>query len=238
MPTNQWEHYIRQWILKPGFALFTAAIIVAWAIVAGKVAAYLTALPPDAPLLRWVGESGADDLLKAAWYATPLTAAYIAALIGYHKFGLFREGKPHLTIDLSASSRTVSTEHNHIGVIARIHNTSKVAVPVFNVEWELAVVAPYSVLDVAEMEEIVTIDRESGDVDGDEFPWRRLKEPVALQYDILVEPNEVDQLTVDFVVPRSIEAVVISLYVENVFGENGVDKMGWYRRLFYDISRP
>ena len=238
MPTNRWEHYIRQWILKPGFALFTAAIIVAWAIVAGKVAAYLLALPSDAPLLRWVGESGADDLLKAVWYATPLTAAYIAALIGYHKFGLFREGKPHLTIDLSASSRPVSAEHNHIGVIARIHNTSKVAVPVFNVEWELAVVAPYSVGGVAEMEERLTLDRESGDVDDDEFPWRWLKEPVALQYDILIEPNEVDQLTVDFVIPNTIEAVAISLYVENVFGENGVDKMGWYRRLFYDISWP
>ncbi len=235
MPTNQWEHYIRQWILKPGFALFTAAIIVAWAIVAGKVAAYLLALPPDALMMRWVGESGADDLLKAVWYATPLTAAYIAALIGYHKFGLFREGKPHLTIDLSASSRPVSAEHNHIGVIARIHNTSKVAVPVFNVEWELAVVAPYSVGDILEMEEIVTIDRESGDVDGDEFPWRRLKEPVALQYYMLVEPNEVEQLTFDFVVPRDIEAVVISLFVENLSDSDKADQVGWSRRLFYDI---
>lgn len=232
MPTNRWEHYIRQWILKPGFALFTAAIIVAWAIVAGKVAAYLLALPPDAPLLRWVGESGADDLLKAAWYATPLTAAYIAALIGYHKFGLFREGKPHLTIDLSASSRPVSAEHNHIGVIARIHNTSKVAVPVFNVEWELAVVAPYSVVGVAEME----MEFFNSAAADKEFPWHWLSKYVVSKHGMVVEPNEVDQLTFDFIAPTSIAATVISLYVENVLGDNSTDKLGWYRRLFYDIN--
>ena len=233
MPTNRWEHYIRQWILKPGFALFTAAIIVAWAIVAGKVAAYLLALPPDAPLLRWVGETGADDLLKAVWYATPLTAAYIAALIGYHKFGLFREGKPHLTIDLSASSRPVSPEHNHIGVIARIHNTSKVAVPVFNVEWELAVVAPYSVGDVAEM----GAEFLNSAAEDKEFPWHWLSKYAVSKHGMVVEPNEVDQLTFDFIVPKSIAATVISLYVENVLGDNSTDKLGWYRRLFYDINQ-
>ena len=232
MPTNQWEHYIRQWILKPGFALFTAAIIVAWSIVAGKVAAYLMALPPDAPLLRWVGEAGADDLLKAAWYATPLTAAYIAALIGYHKFGLFREGKPHLTIDLSASSRPVSAEHNHIGVIARIHNTSKVAVPVFNVEWELAVVAPYSVGEVEDMGSEFF----NSAAEDKEFPWHWLSKYVVSKHGMVVEPNEVDQLTFDFIAPKSIAATVISLYVENVLGDNSTDKLGWYRRLFYDIN--
>ena len=108
-------------------------------------------------------------------------------------------------------------------------------VPVVNVEWELAVVAPYSVRDILEMEEeIVTFDRESGDVDGDEFPWRRLNEPVALQYDMLVEPNEIEQLTFDFVVPRSIEAVTISLFVENLSNDEA-DELGWHRRLFYDI---
>ena len=138
-----------------------------------------------------------------------------------------------MTIDLSASSRPVSPEHNHIGVIARIHNTSKVAVPVANVVWELAVVAPYAVAEVREMEDALSNDKEA-----EGFPWRRLEGPFNLQYDMLVEPNEIEQLTFDFVIPQGIDTVVVSLYVDNVSAENSVDELGWSRRLFYDLNRP
>ena len=223
---------LRNGLLMLGFGLFSAAVIIVWLAVFSKALAFALAPMPYFPAPDFLGKADAGDVLRAAWYATPLTVAYIAALIGYHKFGLFREGKPHLTIDLSASSRPVSAAHNHIGVIARIHNTSKVAVPVFNVEWELAVVAPYAVADIREMEEeflnSVTEDKE--------FPWQMIKRHSVVLNNLLVEPNEVDQLTFDFVIPNTIEAVSISLYVENVFGENGLDKLGWHRRLFYDIS--
>ena len=229
---------LRNGLLILGFALFSAAVAGVWLIVFIKGVSFALSQIPGFPTLNWLGKSDTEDVLRAVWYATPPTVAFIATLIGYHKFGLFREGKPHLTIDLSASSRTVSDEHNHIGVIAQIHNTSKVAVPVFNVEWEMAVVAPYSVSDILEMdEEFSTSNAVSNDTDDDEFPWRWLNEPSVLQYDMLVEPNEVEQLTFDFVVPRMIDTVVISLYVENVSGESNVDKLGWYRRLFYDINR-
>ena len=230
---------IRNGLLMLGFGLFSAAVIIVWLVVFGKALSFTLSPMAHFPALAFLGKADAESVLRAVWYATPLTAAYIAALIGYHKFGLFREGKPHLTIDLSASSRPVSPEHNHIGVIARIHNTSKVAVPVVNVEWELAVVAPYTVADVAEMEGEFCNSKEGvGDTDDDEFPWRWLEDPSNLQYDMLVEPNEVEQLTFDFVIPQGINTVVVSLYVENVFDENSVDKLGWYRRLFYDLNRP
>ena len=223
---------LRNGLLMLGFGLFSAAVIIVWLAVFSKALAFALSPIPYFPAPDFLGKADAGDVLRAAWYATPLTVAYIAALIGYHKFGLFREGKPHLTIDLSASSRPVSAEHNHIGVIARIHNTSKVAVPVFNVEWELAAVAPYSEADIAQMEaeflNSVTEDKE--------FPWQMIKRHSVVLNNLLVEPNEVDQLTFDFVIPNTIEAVSISLYVENVFGENGLDKLGWHRRLFYDIS--
>ena len=223
---------LRKGLLMLGFGLFSAAVIMVWLAVFNKALAFALSPIADFPAGDFLGQADAGEVLRAAWYATPLTVAYIAALIGYHKFGLFREGKPHLTIDLSASSRPVSAEHNHIGVIARIHNTSKVAVPVFNVEWELAAVAPYSGAAIAQMEaeflNSVTEDKE--------FPWQMIKRHSVVLNNLLVEPNEVDQLTFDFVIPNTIEAVSISLYVENVFGENGLDKLGWHRRLFYDIS--
>lgn len=230
---------LRNGLLMLGFGLFSAAVVMVWLAVFSKALAFaLSPIAADFPARDFLGKADAGDVLRAAWYATPLTVAYIAALIGYHKFGLFREGKPHLTIDLSASSRPVSAEHNHIGVIARIHNTSKVAVRVANVEWQLAVVAPYTVADIVQLEaEFFESNKGARDIPI-EFPWHRLDERRISQYDMLVEPNEVDQMTFDCVLPRGIDAVVVSLYVENVFGESSVEKLGWYRRLFYDLTRP
>ena len=228
---------IRTGLLMLGFVLFSVAVIIIWLAVFSKALSFAWSFMPNFPALDFLGKSDAEDVLRAVWYATPLTAAYIAALIGYHKFGLFREGEPHLTIDLSASSRPVSRIHNHIGVTARIHNTSKIAVPISNVEWELAVVAPYSISDIVEMEaEFSNSNEASGDTD--EFPWRQLAGPYVLEYDMLVEPNEVEQLTFDFFAPRTVEAVSILLYVENALSADDDAMLGWNRRLFYDIRHP
>lgn len=229
---------IRKGLLMLGFGLFSAAVVMVWLAVFSKALSFALVNIPYFTAPDFLGKADAAEVLRAAWYATPLTVAYVAALIGYHKFGLFREGKPHLTIDLSASSRPVSAEHNHIGVIARIHNTSKVAVRVANVEWQLAVVAPYTVADIVQLEaEFFESNKGTRDIPI-EFPWHRLDERRISQYDMLVEPNEVDQMTFDCVLPPGIDAVVVSLYVENVFGESSVEKLGWYRRLFYDLTRP
>ena len=222
---------LRNGLLMLGFGLFSAAVIIVWLAVFSKALSFALSPIADFPARDFLGKADAGDVLRAAWYATPLTVAYIAALIGYHKFGLFREGKPHLTIDLSASSRPVSAEHNHIGVIARIHNTSRVAVPVFNVEWELAAVAPYSPADVAQME----AEFFNATAEDKEFPWRWIRKDAVSKHGMVVEPNEVDQLSFDFIVPKELESCVVSLFVENLQLQ---DKGGWYRRLFYDIDHP
>lgn len=225
--TTRLERFIRRG-LAPGFVLLTAALAATWLIVAARFLGFALYPTFGEAAFGWAKGIDAEDVLKAAWHATPLTVAYIAALVGYHKFGIFREGKPHITIDLSASGRPVSDEHNHVGVTARIHNTSKVAVPVANVEWELAVIAPYSATEVLAME-TEFLASTAGDK---EFPWRWHGEPFELTYDMIVEPNEVEQLTFDFIVPNGMKSCVVSLFIENVDSE----KDGWYRRLFYDIS--
>ena len=81
--------------------------------------------------------------LAAGGIATMVGVA-IAALVGYYKFQLFREGRPHLTIELTASHRRVSPGFAHIGAIARLSNTSKVVVTVSTATWELTAIAPYA----------------------------------------------------------------------------------------------
>ena len=233
--TTRLERFIRSG-LAPGFVLLTAVLVVVWFIVAAEFIGFVLYAAFGCGVFGWAKGIAAEDVLKAAWYSTPLTVAYVAALIGYHKFGIFREEKPHFSIELSASSRSISAEHNHIGVTARIHNTSKVAVPVVNVEWEVAVVTPYSVMEIREMEQEFLNLACHGVLSGeDDFPWRRLAEPVAVEYDMIVEPNEVEQITFDFILQNSIEVVVILLYVENVIEENKTSKWGWNRRLYYDV---
>ena len=222
---------LRNGLLVIGFALFSAAVAGVWLIVFIKGVSFALSQIPGFPTLNWLGKSDTEDVLRAVWYATPPTVAFIATLIGYHKFGLFREGKPHLTIDLSASSRPVSDEHNHIGVIAQIHNTSKVAVPVFKIEWEMAVVAPYSVNDILEMD----TEFFNSVVEDKEFPWHWVSKCTLSKHGMVVEPNQVEQLTYDFIVPKELESCVVSLFVENLQLQN---KEGWYRRLFYDIDHP
>ena len=222
---------LRNGLLIIGFALFSAAVAGVWLIVFIKGLSFALSQIPGFPTLNWLGKSDTEDVLRAVWYATPPTVAFIATLIGYHKFGLFREGKPHLTIDLSASSRTVSDEHNHIGVIAQIHNTSKVAVPVFKIEWEMAAVAPYSVSDILEMD----TEFFNSVAEDKEFPWHRVSKHIVSKHGMVVEPNQVEQLTYDFIVPKELESCVVSLFVENLQLQN---KEGWYRRLFYDIDHP
>ena len=67
--------------------------------------------------------------LAAGGIATMIGVAS-AALVGYYKFNLFREGRPHLTIDLQVSDRRINRRHVHIGATARLANTSKVVVPI------------------------------------------------------------------------------------------------------------
>ena len=178
--------------------------------------------------------------LAAGGIATMVGVA-IAALMGYYKFQLFREGRPHLTIDLTASHRPVSPRHIHLGVTARLSNTSKVKIDVRRCVWELYVVAPY---DAADLQTRTSAWHRHGGRDWDEFPWDWIQDEVTAPQEKTIEPGEIEETTFDFVVDSRIKAVTISLLIpyepypalpETDAGGDSNGEQSWYCRIFYDL---
>lgn len=169
--------------------------------------------------------------LAAGGIATMVGVA-IAALVGYYKFQIFREGRPHLTIELTASHRRVSPGFAHIGAIARLSNTSKVAVIVSTATWGLIAIAPYAD-DEAERQgtDYVRDYRRDGDAFGEPVQM-----PVRSQISLIIEPGETDEVTLDFIVRADLESAAIILFIGNDAASSEADVAGWGRRIFYDLA--
>ena len=68
----------------------------------------------------------------------------------------------------------------------------------------------------------------AGDSERDiEFPWRPVREATVSE-GIVIEPNETEQMTYDFIIPAEIMAVVVSAWVANASEPKYAE--GWYRR--------
>lgn len=169
--------------------------------------------------------------LAAGGVATMVGVA-IAAWAGYYKFQLFREGLPHLTIDLTASHRRVSPRHIHIGVTARLANTSKVAVAVSKATWNLTAIAPYTDAATERLHQEYVRDYRR---DGDEF-GESVQQETFSQLDLIIEPGETDGITFDFIAAAGLESFAITLFIYNDAAITTNAPSGWGRRVFYDLA--
>lgn len=169
--------------------------------------------------------------LAAGGFATVAGVA-IAALVGYHKFNLFREGHPHLTIDLTASHRQVSPRYIHIGATARLSNTSKVVVIISTATWDLTSIAPYADAVAGRLKEVFVRGYQH---DGDEFGMS-VQNQVTSRFDLRIEPGETDQITFDFITEEDLESVAITLFINNEAESSATRQAGWGRRIFYDLA--
>ena len=210
-----------------GVSISLAAALVVWAFPA-------LANPPS-----WMAEVSPSKIVTATWQAAIAVGLVIGGIVGAYKFDLFREGKPHLTIDLTVSSRPINDEDTHVGVVARLHNTSRVGVKVENVDWELSVIAPYSEDHLERLIQAFrynTSDQKVTDESEDantwvEFPWQILDSDSQSGIEMMVEPGETEQVTYDFIVPDTVETVSVSMHIKNMEEED----MGWSRRELHDL---
>ena len=245
MTTAATARRVKNWLLRKALrrpSREQVAGVLIWALAALAAATLIVVLAVG--LWRFGGIAAADgwpaalrsvDLrgvgLAAGGIATMVGVA-IAALVGYYKFQLFREGRPHLTIELTASHRRVSPDFVHIGAIARLSNTSKVVVTVSTATWELTAIAPYADA-VAERlkQDFVRGYR----YDGDEF-GTSVQRPVLSRFDLNIEPGETDQITFDFITEADIVCVAITLFIDNDAASSETNRVVWGRRIFYDLA--
>lgn len=196
---------------------------------------------------EWISALDAEPAAKIFNLLITTTVIAIAAYVGYRKFILFREDKPQLTLTLTVSSRLINDQHIHIGAISKIENTGKVKVDVDNIEWDLAVIAPYenSVLEEMIDEYRSVMEEDEGEYKEEkEFPWRPLEEGLYIEEELhkierwgmRVEPGETEEVTFDFIVPVGVESVGVSVFIENQESIRDGRKPGWYRRAFHDID--
>lgn len=236
---------VKNWLLLEALRRPTreqVAGVVVWALAALAAATLLVVLAVG--LWRFGGIADDDgwaaalrsvDLrgmgLAAGGIATMVGVA-IAALVGYYKFQLFREGRPHLTIELTASHRRVSPGFAHIGAIARLSNTSKVVVIVSTATWNLTAIAPYTEAAAERLrQDFVRGYR----YDGDEF-GTSLQKQVCSQFYLNIEPGETDEVTLDFIVQSDLESVAITLFIDNDAESSETNRVVWGRRIFYDLA--
>ena len=226
------------WMAKRvGIPLVLATFGVSISLIAALV---VWALPAFYAPPAWIAAISASKLVTATWQAAMTIGLVIGGIVGAYKFDLFREGKPHLTIELAVSSRPINDGRAHVGAIARLQNTSRVGVKVESVDWELSVISPYSDNHLERLIQAFrynTSDQKVTDESEDasawvEFPWQILVSGNLLGIEMMIEPGETEQITYDFVVPSAVEVVSVSMYIENMEEED----MGWSRREFQDIK--
>ena len=91
--------------------------------------------------------------------------------------------------------------------------------------WQLKVVSPYDDETIQEMER--EFDGTPAGEQDIEFPWRLRNEETVTE-GIVIEPNETEQMTYDFIIAAEITAIVVSAWVSNASESREAE--GWYRR--------
>ena len=222
-------------------------LVVAFALIIaikGGVQVVYNALGEQEP--KWLSAFDAEPVAKTFNLLVTTTVIVAGAYVGYRKFFLFRENKAQLTVTLTISSRQASDQFLHIGAIAKAENTGKVNVDIGRIYWQVAALSPYDDEVVEEMRAAFSDPNEStpsgdnnviGTIEPnlDEFPWRLLGKFQTKREGMTIEPNETDELTFDIVAPVGVEAVAVSLFVENQETESDETPVGWYRRKYHDI---
>ena len=139
---------------------------------------------------------------------------------------------PSLTMDLQVTRVSASQSYDAVVVTLNATNTGTGRCYVTSVRWWLKVLSPYYDDSVAEMQrDFDSAPNREQDV---EFPWHE-EVPEALTIeDVVVEPNETEQMTHDFIIPAEIRAIVVSAWVANASEPKHVE--GWYRRAVHTIE--
>ena len=136
-----------------------------------------------------------------------------------------REHIPNLTMELQVVRVPASLQYDAVMVALNSKNTGKGLCRVNQVVWQLKVVSPYDDETIQEMER--EFDGTPASEQDIEFPWRLRNEETVTE-GIVIEPNETEQMTYDFIIAAEITAIVVSAWVSNASESREAE--GWYRR--------
>ena len=142
-----------------------------------------------------------------------------------YKLGVFRDLKPHLTLEQSVTHRLIGDDYVHIAVQIGLTNRSKVAVAVTEAEFKLQQISPLS------NEEVEILYKEHLENNyGTDMQWPILYEIVKnwSQSELVIEPNGRHYEMYDTIISNEIKTVLLSAYFANSkYKEGDHSSRGW-----------
>ena len=177
--------------------------------------------------------SRANDLGEIVQISVTVFAIVTGGIFAYDKLQIFRDFKPHLTITLESSHRIVSESYVHIAVAVNLKNNSKVRTEILEGLFRLQHIAPLIDDDVEYLYRQVFATKEA-----DEIRWPLLAEDQRTweRNELVVEPGESHQETVEFIVETNVESVLVYTYFFNSrFSPGSTSAQGWGATSAHDI---
>ena len=184
------------------------------------------------PELSWF-----KDLATTIQAAFTTAAIIGAAIFAIFKLQLFRDFAPHLSVSHTINHRPIADSYTHIDVTTVLHNSSRVKVELSHGLFRLMEIAP--VLDDQELED--RLDWKEFIEDNRPFSQWPIIDPFEFDYgsyDLIIEPGQTFQETVEFVISREITSVAVqSAYYNSSFSEGSKKPESWGITTVYDIVK-
>ena len=165
-----------------------------------------------------------------------VAAVVLGGVFAYRNGLLFRDFEPHLTITQAVTHRPVGTQYVHIGVIATLHNSSKVKTEVRDFFFRMHQISPLHDDDVVDLYVNAFRSEDHSDID---WPVMENVSKRLGQNELVIEPGEYHHEPFEFIVSQEVETVLIYSYFYNLkYSEHSQSAQGWAATTFYDMLRP
>lgn len=142
-----------------------------------------------------------------------------------YKLGVFRDLKPHLTLEQEVTHRQVGDDYLHVAVRVTLINSSKVAMEIREAEFLTLQI------DQLSNEEIETLYSEHISNEGKDYiQWPQLQEILKTwgRNELVIEPNGRHYELYEIVVSNQIKCMLLSSYFANTkYRDGNHTPQGW-----------
>ena len=146
-----------------------------------------------------------------------IIAIVIAGIFAWRNGIIFRHRSPHINIAHDVTHRFISPSYTHLIVTATLHNRSRVKVEFRDGFVVLQKIAPLDDDELTQLYAQSFDNAVSANADEEDIQWETLDEirGVWNKDELIVEPGSATTLTIEFIVPKDIQAVLITTYLYN-----------------------
>lgn len=173
--------------------------------------------------------------LQIVFYLSPLIIALATLSLAWWRFRILRTREPAIKMDLTVTSRQSSPSYNALSAVVVLTNTSRVAVRITEVTWQVQVLAPYSDADVERKvnEYMPYMESAGSPID---FPWNVNYKISRTNSRIALEPGESNTVSMSLAMPDWIKAVDVMIELDSPHSAEG-SPLCWAARYQHDIDR-